>query len=360
MTFTIRRSILVVVVSLLVVAAGIVLVSQRASAASATPVVYVATGENFPDALGASAAAAVQAGPVLLVQKDSIPAVTAAELSRLAPDVIYVSGGTAVVSDAVFNQLKTYAPSVVRVAGANRYSTAVEVSKSAFPASGGASTAALEARIAHLEALLAGVTRSSDTLRFSGMNVQIDNGGDYASTTRNGLGNLVIGPNYNVRDATGSHYLVMGERNSYTGYGGIVATNSGDATGDWTYIIGGHENSVSGNGSVVIGGQANSATFGWSTTVGGYANNAQTRYATAVGGQNNTAAAEGATVSGGMGNVANGENSSVSGGRANYATGDYSSVSGGSNNAAMGDHSSILGAQSLQLWLGHETYPVGP
>jgi putative cell wall-binding protein len=90
----IRRSVLVVVLSLLVVAAGIVLVSQRASAASSTPVVYVATGENFPDALGAAAAAAVQGGPVLLVRNTSIPAATAAELARLSPNVIYVAGGT--------------------------------------------------------------------------------------------------------------------------------------------------------------------------------------------------------------------------------------------------------------------------
>ena len=47
MTVTIRRSTLVVLVAVLVIAAG-VFVSQRANAASATPVVYVATGENFP------------------------------------------------------------------------------------------------------------------------------------------------------------------------------------------------------------------------------------------------------------------------------------------------------------------------
>jgi hypothetical protein len=99
-----------------------------------TPVVYVATGENFPDALGAASASAVQGGPVLLVQPNAIPAATAVELSRLSPNVIYVAGGPAVVSDAVFDALKAYTPNVHRVAGQNRYETAVEVSKSAFPA----------------------------------------------------------------------------------------------------------------------------------------------------------------------------------------------------------------------------------
>ncbi len=131
-------------------------VGSRASAASATPVVYVATGENFPDALGASAAAAVQGGPVLLVTKNSIPPETATELSRLSPDAIFVAGGTAVVSDTVFEALKTYAPSVIRVAGSNRYATAAEVSKSAFPVTlaGGGDTAALEAAVAALTARL--------------------------------------------------------------------------------------------------------------------------------------------------------------------------------------------------------------
>ncbi len=63
------RRLSVIVVSVLVVATAWVIVSSRATAASPTPVVYVATGENFPDALGASAAAAVQGGPVLLVRK---------------------------------------------------------------------------------------------------------------------------------------------------------------------------------------------------------------------------------------------------------------------------------------------------
>ena len=140
----------------LFVSVGWTSTGSRASAASATPVVYVATGEGFPDALGASSAAAVQGGPVLLVTKNSIPAETATELVRLSPEVIYVAGGTAVVSDTVFEALQTYAPSVIRVAGRNRYETAVEVSKSAFPITltGGSDTAALEAAVATLTARL--------------------------------------------------------------------------------------------------------------------------------------------------------------------------------------------------------------
>jgi len=50
----------------LMVAAVWVVAGNQANAASSTPVVYVATGENFPDALGAGPAAALVKGPILL------------------------------------------------------------------------------------------------------------------------------------------------------------------------------------------------------------------------------------------------------------------------------------------------------
>jgi hypothetical protein len=106
---------------------------SRASAASSTPVVYVATGENFPDALGAGPAAATVAGPILLVTQNGIPSETAAELTRLAPDKIIIVGGTAVVSSSVESGLGAYAGSVERIAGANRYETAAKLSAATFP-----------------------------------------------------------------------------------------------------------------------------------------------------------------------------------------------------------------------------------
>ncbi|HEX2844372.1 MAG TPA: cell wall-binding repeat-containing protein, partial [Candidatus Limnocylindria bacterium] len=65
------------------------------------PVAYVATGRSFPDALSAGAAAARLGGPVLLVDRSTIPTVVRNELRRLAPRRIVVVGGSAVVSDAV-------------------------------------------------------------------------------------------------------------------------------------------------------------------------------------------------------------------------------------------------------------------
>ena len=102
------------------------------------PVVYVASGMNFPDALSAAPAAAKQGGPLLLTAPGSLPAVVRSELQRLAPDTIVVAGGAGSVSDAVFAELSTLAPHIRRDAGATRYATSIAVNTAAFP---GGSTA---------------------------------------------------------------------------------------------------------------------------------------------------------------------------------------------------------------------------
>lgn len=97
------------------------------------PMAYVATGANYPDALAGGAAASRNGAPVLLVSRDGIPAATAAELTRLRPNQIAVLGGTGVISAAVEQQLRSYAPAgTVRLAGADRYATAAAISRSTF------------------------------------------------------------------------------------------------------------------------------------------------------------------------------------------------------------------------------------
>ena len=90
--------------------------------------VYVATGENFPDALAGGPQAANDGAPILLTARDSVPTATWREVQRLDPDSIVILGGSGVVSDAVADQLATVAP-VVRVAGADRNSTAAAISQ---------------------------------------------------------------------------------------------------------------------------------------------------------------------------------------------------------------------------------------
>ena len=94
--------------------------------------VYIASGQDFPDALTGAAAAGTNNAPVLLTRPGKLPNVTAAELDRLNPTHIVVLGGAAAVSQNVVDSLSDYGD-VERKAGTNRYATAVEVS-SDFPA----------------------------------------------------------------------------------------------------------------------------------------------------------------------------------------------------------------------------------
>jgi putative cell wall-binding protein len=119
--------------------------SDRYSTAAATSadafpygadVVFIVTGESYPDALAAGAASG-GAGPVLLVRHDDIPSSTAQELARLAPATIVLVGGEAAVSQAVEARLRTFTADVVRFAGSNRYATAAAIAVAAYkPAQG--------------------------------------------------------------------------------------------------------------------------------------------------------------------------------------------------------------------------------
>lgn len=55
-------------------------------------VAFVATGQNFPDALAGGPLAGVRSAPILLTAQDALPPETAAELDRLDPGSITVLG----------------------------------------------------------------------------------------------------------------------------------------------------------------------------------------------------------------------------------------------------------------------------
>jgi len=88
--------------------------------------VYIASGENYPDALAIAPIAASAGAPLLLVRKNSVPAEVAAELKRLNPKRIVAVGGTGAIYESVFNTLKGYAGDggISRLGGADRYETA--------------------------------------------------------------------------------------------------------------------------------------------------------------------------------------------------------------------------------------------
>jgi putative cell wall-binding protein len=76
---------------------------QVAEAFANAPIVYLARGDAFADALAAGAAAGFQRGPILLVTHDCIPFNVDITIQRLDPTQVIVLGGTTALSDAVLH-----------------------------------------------------------------------------------------------------------------------------------------------------------------------------------------------------------------------------------------------------------------
>ena len=241
-----------------------------------------------------------------------------------------------------------------------------------------------------------GPAGTDTVVRFEGVNVQIVNGQGSTDTT-NGLGNLIVGYDEERADAdsftaretcslgqywndqtqceanngtwgknfkTGSHNIIVGGRNAYSAYGGIVSgflnvINSpyasvpgginNIASGHYSSVSGGFFNTASGSGSSVSGGSSNTASGTDSSVSGGYNNTASGSWSSVSGGSFNTASGIESSVSGGYRNTASGTGSSVSGGSSNTASGSDSSVSGGYNNTASGNRSSVSGGSGCSL-----------
>jgi len=106
-------------------------VSQHFTGSAYAPV-FLATGENFPDALAASAAAGGDQSRVLLTGRYALPQATIDELARLKATSVYLIGGTSSVSTAVETDLARRGYSVLRLDGDNRYETATDVAQILF------------------------------------------------------------------------------------------------------------------------------------------------------------------------------------------------------------------------------------
>jgi hypothetical protein len=166
----------------------------------------------------------------------------------------------------------------------------------------GLTLASLNSRLQVVEAKTAPISVDGSGFTITGKNVFIQDGSG-GTNGGTGLGNLTIG--YNAQSdggdlsRTGTHNLILGDQNTYTSYGGLVAGNFNYIYSPYASISGGSGNYASGNSASVSGGAGNYATGDF------------------------------ASVSGGLGNAASAPYSSVSGGAFNLANGYYASVSGG-------------------------------
>ncbi|MFK5690926.1 S8 family serine peptidase [Ornithinimicrobium sp. LYQ92] len=95
--------------------------------------VYVASGREFADSLSAGPLAGQGADPILLTRPDGLPTATVQALTALAPERIVLLGGDVAIDDSVFDELKSYAGTVERLAGKDRYKTAGAVAEQLTP-----------------------------------------------------------------------------------------------------------------------------------------------------------------------------------------------------------------------------------
>lgn len=100
-------------------------VSKAGWASSETVVLVNAYG--FADALTGVPFAYIKEAPILLTDTKSIPKSTYDEIERLGAKNIYILGGNGVVSKNIESELKYNEFNVFRIAGLNRFETALEI-----------------------------------------------------------------------------------------------------------------------------------------------------------------------------------------------------------------------------------------
>lgn len=91
--------------------------------------VLLATSQNFPDALAASALAGVHDAPVVLTPPDRVPDQVLDLLADLDTTRVRILGGPAAVSESAEAQLRDAGLQVTRVEGADRFATAAAVAR---------------------------------------------------------------------------------------------------------------------------------------------------------------------------------------------------------------------------------------
>ncbi|MCY7298110.1 MAG: cell wall-binding repeat-containing protein, partial [Ilumatobacteraceae bacterium] len=98
---------------------------------------YIATGNAFPDAMSAGAAAGSSNGPVILVNGSASTADSATRslLSDLRTSKVKVIGGTAAVSAGIATSLGSGGKTVTRLSGSDRFETSIATNANAFTSS---------------------------------------------------------------------------------------------------------------------------------------------------------------------------------------------------------------------------------
>jgi hypothetical protein len=211
----------------------------------------------------------------------------------------------------------------------------------------------------------------ADTVRFLGTKV----GSDPEISPRSRL--TAIGYVYRVSSVDGANGGTIsgdlsvtgkgsfGPNNSNSGINAFVAGQFNTASGDWSVVSGGRNNTASAQDATVAGGDGNNAQGIGSFVGGGINNSAPFPYVAISGGNSNLALDTAATIGGGSYNKVSGSYSTVSGGGgptpadSNSASGDWSVVGGGTRNSASSAHASVSGGYSNLAANGEATVGGG-
>ncbi|WP_187994540.1 cell wall-binding repeat-containing protein [Schaalia sp. JY-X159] len=93
---------------------------------------YIATGNNYPDALALGAAAGQHQAPLLLIGDGKQHADSASKVAKkLGASSSFIAGGPAIVSNQISSALAA-STHVVRYAGSNRYETSADIASGQF------------------------------------------------------------------------------------------------------------------------------------------------------------------------------------------------------------------------------------
>lgn len=231
---------------------------------------------------------------------------------------------------------------------------------------------ALQAQVATLESSSVpglgsymSVDDSAHTVLINGANLQVVNGLG-TDLSQNGLGNIIGGYNTPVNDSellvrTGSHNIIVGQGQRYTGNCNLIGGQDNLASGTWGIVLG-SQNDLGGIRNVMIGGSNNEVNGVVNLVLGGSGNDIDGEHNVVLGGLGNSADGDFNVAVGGEDNVANSSSARnvILGGYDNSTVSTFNSVVLGGNNNTIGSSdgntsSSVIAGGRLNKIIAAET-----
>ncbi|WP_425806430.1 cell wall-binding repeat-containing protein [Desulfitobacterium sp. Sab5] len=107
---------------------------KQLNVTTGTPII-IASGTDFPDALGISSLAASKGWPILLSNPSNLTQSVQDFIITDQPTQVYVVGGQGVLQNGLFNQIKALSPNsqIQRFGGADRFETLAQILNKFYP-----------------------------------------------------------------------------------------------------------------------------------------------------------------------------------------------------------------------------------